>query len=106
MSKPRMRVPKTAYAGEVVTIKTLLSHRMESGHREDTEGKIVPRKIINTFTCEFNGVSVFACDLGTGVAANPFFEFDVKITEAGTFKFSWIDDDGTVTNATRDIALS
>ena len=106
MSKPRMRVPKTAYAGEVVTIKTLLSHSMESGHREDTEGKIVPRKIINTYTCEFNGVTVFACDLGTGVAANPFFEFDVKITEAGTFKFTWIDDDGTVTNATRDIALS
>ena len=106
MSKPRMRVPKTAYAGEVVTIKTLLSHRMESGHREDTERKIVPRKIINTFTCEFNGVTVFACDLGTGVDANPCFEFDVNITEAGTFKFTWIDDDGTVTKATRDIALS
>ena len=106
MTKPRIKVPESAFAGEIVTVKTLLSHSMESGHRADTEGNIVPRKIINTFTCEFNGATVFACDLGTGVAANPFFEFDVKVTEAGTFKFIWVDDDGTVTSAIREIELS
>ena len=53
MSKPRVKVPKTAKAGEVITIKTLIDHKMETGQRKDKEGKVIPRQIINKFTCEF-----------------------------------------------------
>ena len=105
MARPRIKVPETAKSGDIVTIKTLLSHRMESGHREDPDGRLIPQQIINSFTCEFNGTKVFACKVGTGVAANPFFEFTAKITEAGTFKFTWVDDDGTITEASREISL-
>jgi len=106
MAKPRIKVPKKAAAGDVVTIKTLISHKMESGQRKDKEGKVIPRKIINKFTCEFNGNEVFACDIDPAVSANPYFEFKAKVNEAGTFKFTWVDDDGTVTEAMKDIALS
>ena len=41
--KPRVKVPKTATAGEVVLLKTLISHDMESGQRKDKEGKVIPR---------------------------------------------------------------
>ena len=54
-AKPRVKVPKSAKAGDVITIKTLISHKMESGQRKDKAGKVIPRKIINKFTCEFNG---------------------------------------------------
>src|SRR3546814_6188601 len=47
-------------AGEVITIKTLINHSMESGQRKDKEGKVIPRQIINKFTCAFNGMPVFA----------------------------------------------
>ena len=57
--KPRVRIPKTASAGEVITIKTLISHPMESGQRKDKEGNVIPRRIINKFPCEFNGQVVF-----------------------------------------------
>jgi len=106
MSKPRIKVPETAAAGDIITIKTLLSHSMESGHRQDSDGILIPQRIINSFTCEFNGIKIFACNIGTGVAANPFFEFTVKVTEAGNFKFTWVDDDGTVTEASREIKLT
>lgn len=106
MTTPKIKVPETAAIGDIVTIKTLLSHRMESGHRKDSEGNLVPQRIINSFTCEFNGATVFACKVGTGVAANPFFEFTAKITKAGTFKFTWVDDDGTITEAHREISLT
>jgi len=106
MSEPRIKVPETAAAGDIVTIKTLLSHSMESGHRKDSGGNLVPQKIINSFTCEFNGIKIFACNIVTGVAANPFFEFTVRVTEAGNFKFTWVDDDGTVTEASREITLT
>lgn len=95
-SKPRVKVPKSAAAGEVITIKTLISHEMESGQRKDKDGNPIPRKIINKFTCEFNGKPVFSCDLDPAVSANPYFEFNAKVAESGTFKFTWVDDDGTV----------
>ncbi len=95
-SKPRVKVPKKASKDEVIAIKTLISHKMESGLRKDKKGNVIPRKIINKFTCEFNGKMVFAGDLLPAISANPYFEFNVKVAESGTFKFTWVDDDGTV----------
>jgi len=95
-SKPRVKVPKTASAGEVITIKTLISHEMESGQRKDKQGNPIPRKIINKFSCEFNGTPVFSCDIDPAISANPYFEFNAKVPQSGTFKFAWVDDDGSI----------
>ncbi|MGF1650449.1 MAG: thiosulfate oxidation carrier complex protein SoxZ [Hyphomicrobiaceae bacterium] len=104
-AKPRIRIQKTASAGEVIVIKTLISHPMESGQRKDSAGNTIPRRIINKFSCEFNGKPVFACDIEPAVSANPYLEFTAKVNEAGTFKFTWVDDDGTVTTADHEITL-
>ncbi len=103
---PRLKVPATAKRGEVVEIKTLILHPMESGRRKDHSGKTIPRKIINKFTCTFNGRPVFTANMEPAIAANPYFQFFAKVEESGTFKFSWTDDDGTVTTAERKIAVS
>ncbi len=95
-AKPRVKVPKSASAGEVITIKTLISHTMESGQRKGSDGNVIPRQIINKFSCEFNGQPVFSCDIEPAVSANPYLEFTAKVNEGGTFKFTWVDDDGSV----------
>jgi len=105
-AKPRVKVPKTAAAGEIITIKTLISHKMESGQRKDKQGETIPRKIINKFSCEFNETLVFSADIDPAVSANPYFEFKARVDESGTFKFTWVDDDGTVTETSKDIAVS
>ncbi|MGF1629361.1 MAG: thiosulfate oxidation carrier complex protein SoxZ [Kiloniellaceae bacterium] len=92
--KPRVKVPKSASVGEVITIKTLISHDMESGQRKDKDGNVIPRQIINKFTCEFNGKPVFSCDVAPAISANPYFEFTAKVMESGSFKFAWVDDNG------------
>ena len=69
---------------------------MESGQRKDKEGKIIPRSIINKFSCEFNGKPVFSSDIDPAISANPYFEFSAKVSESGTFKFTWVDDNGSV----------
>jgi len=106
MAKPRVKVPKTAAAGDIITIKTLMSHKMESGQRKDSDGNPIPRKIINSFKCEFNGNPVFSCDIDPAISANPYFEFTARVDEAGTFKFTWVDDDGTVTETEQSIAIA
>lgn len=104
--KPRVKLPKSASAGEVITIKTLISHDMESGQRKDKDGKVIPREIINKFTCEFDGETVFSCDLEPAISANPYFEFNVKVPHSGTFKFTWVDDNGSVYSSEEKIEIS
>jgi sulfur-oxidizing protein SoxZ len=106
-SKPRVKVPKTASAGDIITIKTLISHKMESGRRKDKKtGDLIPRKIVNSFSCTFNGTPVFSCDMEPAVSANPYFEFSAKVNESGTFNFSWVDDDGSVYTHEKSIEVA
>jgi sulfur-oxidizing protein SoxZ len=96
-TKPRIKVPAEAKAGEVIFIKTLLSHKMESGQRKDESGQTIPRKIINNFTAKFNGEEFFSTAIEPAVSANPYIEFTFKVDVSGEFEFLWTDDDGTVT---------
>ena len=103
--KPRVKVPSKASAGEAITIKTLISHNMESGQRKDSSGNLIPRSIINRFTCDFNGQNVIDVDLAPAISTNPYFEFDATVPEAGDFKFTWYDDDGSVYEDTKSVAV-
>ncbi|MGA7253907.1 MAG: thiosulfate oxidation carrier complex protein SoxZ [Pseudolabrys sp.] len=104
--KPRLKLPTEAKKREVIEIKTLLPHVMESGQRKDKDGNAIPRKIINKFACEFNGKPVFSVNLDPAIAANPYMQFNAKVEESGTFKFAWTDDDGTITTAEEKITVS
>lgn len=104
--KPRVKAPKTAAAGETVTIKTLISHKMESGQRKNKDGSAIPRSIINRFTCEFNGQSVIDITMEAAISTNPYFEFDAVVPEAGEFKFTWYDDDGSVYEDAKSVAIA
>ena len=105
-AKPRVKVPKSAKAGEIVTIKALISHKMESGMRKDGEGKVIPRSIINRFTCDLNGENVIDVKLEPAISTNPYFEFDAKVAAAGEFKFTWYDDDGAVYEDSKPISVA
>jgi sulfur-oxidizing protein SoxZ len=92
---PRVRVPANAKAGEMIEIKTLISHEMESGQRKDAAGKTIPRKIINKMTAAFDGKVVFEAAWHPAISANPYQSFFYKATTSGEFTFTWKDDDGS-----------
>lgn len=104
--RPRVKVPRSAEAGEVITIKTLVNHPMESGVRKDSEGNTIPRQIINRFVCEFNGETVIDVKMEPAISTNPYFEFEAKVPESGEFTFTWYDDDGDVYEDTKSIEVS
>lgn len=103
--KPRVKVPKTASAGDVITIKTLISHKMESGQRKDSDGNTIPQSIINTFNCDFNGENVISVNLSGAVSTNPYFQFEATVPASGDFVFTWNDDDGSVYTETKTITV-
>lgn len=104
--KPRVRVPKKAAKGEIVEIKTLISHKMESGQRKDKKGKPIPRSIINKLEVTFNGKEAFSADWHPAISANPYMSFFAKVEESGEFAFKWTDDDGSVYTKSAKVTVS
>ena len=94
MARALINVPPKAKRGEVIEIKTLISHLMETGFRRDNVGKPIPRNIITQFTCTYNGEEIFRADLYPAIAANPFITFSTVATESGTVAFEWTGDNG------------
>jgi sulfur-oxidizing protein SoxZ len=92
--KPRVRLPEHVKAGDLIEVKTLVTHVMETGNRRDAHGRLVPRKIIHTFTAKFFGQEIFSAKLGSGIAANPYIAFFMRVPGPGEFEFTWIDDTG------------
>ena len=101
--KPRVKVPKSAAAGDTITIKTLISHKMESGQRKDKEGNVIPRSIINRFVADFDGEVIVDVAMEPAISTNPYFQFDANVPSAGTFNFTWYDDDGSVYETSKAI---
>ena len=103
---PRVRVPATAKQGELLEVKTLISHEMESGQRKDAAGAVIPRKIIKRFEAKYNGKTVFAADWGSSVSSNPYQSFFLRAQESGSLDCAWTDDDGSVYRSTSKITVT
>jgi sulfur-oxidizing protein SoxZ len=95
-ANPRIKLDKkVAKKGDIVEVKALVSHVMETGQRKDSKGEIIPRKILNKFTCTVNGKEVFSADFEPAISANPFIQFKFRAQESGPVVLTWTDDDGT-----------
>jgi len=94
---PRIKIQPSINAGEVIEIKTLATHFMETGNRKDAAGNKIPRDIIHTFTATFEGQDVFSAELGSGIAANPYIAFFMKVPGPGVLTLTWLEDAGTTT---------
>ena len=105
MARALISVPQTARRGEVIEIKTLVAHPMETGYRRDSSGGAIPRDIIRNFVCTYNGAEIFRADLFPAVAANPFLSFHTVATESGELKLSWTGDDGKTQTETVNITV-
>ncbi|HEX2112764.1 MAG TPA: thiosulfate oxidation carrier complex protein SoxZ [Alphaproteobacteria bacterium] len=94
MPQALITVPKTAKRGEIIEIKTLIAHQMETGYRAGADGRVLPRNIITRFTCTYAGVEIFRAELFPAISANPFLTFTTVATESGKIVFSWKGDNG------------
>jgi sulfur-oxidizing protein SoxZ len=94
MARALINVPRQAKRGDIIEIKTLISHIMETGFRRDNVGKPIPRNIITQFTAIYNGEEIFSADIYPAIAANPFIVFSTVATESGTIAFEWTGDNG------------
>jgi sulfur-oxidizing protein SoxZ len=90
----RVQWPENVRSGEIVKVRLLIQHPMDTGYLQDFTGKVVPRNIIRVLTCHLGSQEVFRIEPSSGIAANPFFEFYVRATATAEFKIEWVDDKG------------
>ena len=94
MALAKLLLPNRVALGDVITVRLLIQHGMETGYRQDMDGRVIARNVIRLVRCELGGVEVFRAEPSSGISANPFFEFSLRVAEAGNWLVQWEDDAG------------
>jgi sulfur-oxidizing protein SoxZ len=96
-NKTRIKLPEKTAVGDVIEVRALINHVMETGNRKDANGQVIPRNIVNALTVTFGHVTVFKAEFGPGISSNPFVAFYMRVPGPGEFVFTWVDDAGVKT---------
>ncbi|MES2264521.1 MAG: thiosulfate oxidation carrier complex protein SoxZ [Pseudomonadota bacterium] len=94
MARALIHMPSAAAKGDVIEIRALIGHPMETGYRPGADGRLLARDIIRQFSCRYNGVLVFSAELHPAISANPYLAFYTVATDSGTLEFTWEGDNG------------
>lgn len=106
MARALVNVPKSAKRGDLVEIRSLISHEMETGYRPGPNGRILPRNIITHFTCRYDGAVVFEAELSPAMSANPYLVFTTLATASGPITLTWSGDNGFEQTETATIEVT
>lgn len=106
MARVLVNIPGKARAGEVIAIRALIQHPMETGYRPGADGEVAPRDIIRRFTCTYDGAVVFSAELSPAIAANPFLSFTTVATNSGPVVLRWEGDNEFAQTEMRQIEVA
>ena len=101
-----LTLPASARVGEVVEVRALAQHPMETGYRRSGEGELLPRDLLRRVECRFEGELVFAAELHAAISANPYLAFQLKVPRAGSVTVTWQGDRGVRHSETARIAVT
>jgi len=104
MTNVLINAPKNAKSGELIEIKALILHPMETGFRAGTNGRLIPRNIIERFVATWNETEIFSIAFSPAIAANPFVSFFTVAKQSGTVRLRWTGDEGF--NVEEQIAIT
>jgi len=102
----RLQIPREARRGDLIELRIVIQHPMETGYRHDDVGRLIKRNVINSLVCSLNGARLFSAELSPGIAANPYLQFYTVAEASGEFEFSWVDDEGTMGSERQSIVVN
>ncbi len=105
MSQIKLSIPENVLPGEIIELKALIRHNMESGYRLDIDGEKIPRNILTRFECRLDGTPLFSADLNPGVSANPLIKFHLRAETSGTLTFEWTEQTGKIFSKTAELKI-
>jgi sulfur-oxidizing protein SoxZ len=96
MAAARLLLPDSLVPGEVVQVRLMIQHDMETGYRQDRDGHPIARNVIRWVSLALGGMEVFRVEPSSGISANPYFEFPLRVTQPGEWLLQWEDEAGVV----------
>ncbi len=92
----RLNIIGAPIVGQIVEIRVLIAHAMETGHRLGDDGnERIPKNIIDSIVIKFNQEPIMMATLGTGIAANPLISVFMEVPDkGGMVSVEWLDDQG------------
>ena len=102
----RVAMAAEAKKGDIIEIKALMRHPMETGYRVDDRGQPIPRDIVKDFVVTYAGEDVFRWELNPGISANPYVIFSVVASETGELVFTWTDQNGVATTEKKQLTVT
>lgn len=106
MGDIRLSIPDTIKSGDIIELKALIRHDMESGYRRDIHGESIPRNILEHFECRLDETVIFSADFYPGVSANPLIKFSHRAEKSGTLSFIWTEQTGKIFSKTADLVVT
>lgn len=106
MARALINLPASVRRGEVIEIRTIINHPMETGYRRDSGGELLQRDILRRFTCRYDGELVFSAELHAAIAANPYIAFHTVAVASGLLSFTWEGDNGFSQTESRAITVT
>lgn len=101
----RVQIPEQVKSGDVIEIRILVQHPMETGYRRDEVGNVIARNTIRSLTCRYAGEEIFSAEMSPGIAANPLLQFTTVAQATGTLEFAWVDDAGHAETYRRELVV-
>lgn len=102
----RIQIAEGAKRGDLVEVRILIQHAMETGFRRDDVGKEIPANTVKDLVCRYNGTVVFRAELFPGISANPYLQFYTIAEASGELVFEWTDDTGGKWSERAEIRVS
>jgi sulfur-oxidizing protein SoxZ len=106
MARALVHLPATVRRGDVIEVRALIAHPMETGYRAGADGRVLPRDILRRFACRYNGDTVFTAELFPAIAANPYLAFHLLVADSGSLEFEWQGDNGFLQVERQTITLA
>ncbi len=110
MARTLINLPPAPKRGEVIEVRTLIAHPMETGYRPGADGKVLARDLIRRFSCLYDDGNsrelVFQAELHAAISANPYLAFPLLVTGAGTLTLAWEGDNGFTQTETVALRLA
>jgi sulfur-oxidizing protein SoxZ len=107
IGRVRIRLPSSIKRGDVIRVRSSVSHPMELVQR-DKHGTLIRKNyhFIHTMSASYNGKEVMRAETTQAVSQNPIFTFPLKVDAPGKLTVSFSDTMGKTYEASADIKFS
>ncbi len=92
----KVKIRTRFLSGNLLDVKILITHPMETGLRKDAKGQVIPAFFIKELQISLNNTAILRNNWSQAISKNPFLGVKIRNAKQGDhLKLEWIDNLGT-----------